>query len=109
MAEVRQRKGKKEEPLGARIVELGTDDESDTPVPKPTRKPSTKKLVDNDDEGYSPWVDILRVLSFLVFASCGLSYLVSGGESFTWSLRAPPKYMQMDWWKAQFVRVPFLP
>ncbi|KAI4859799.1 cytochrome b5 [Hypoxylon rubiginosum] len=102
MAEVRQRKGKKEEPLGARIVELGTDDESDTPVPKPTRKPSTKKLVDNDDEGYSPWVDILRVLSFLVFASCGLSYLVSGGESFTWSLRAPPKYMQMDWWKAQF-------
>lgn len=94
--------------MGARVVELATDDESDTPVPpkpKPaTKKASTRELVD-DDEGYSPWVDVLRVLSFLVFASCGLSYLISGGESFTWNMRAPPKYLQVDWWKSQFVRV----
>lgn len=91
--------------MGARVVELATDDESDTPVPpkpKPaTKKASTRELVD-DDEGYSPWVDVLRVLSFLVFASCGLSYLISGGESFTWNMRAPPKYLQVDWWKSQF-------
>jgi hypothetical protein len=62
-----------------------------------------QKLEDEDDE-YSPWVDILRVLSFLVFASCALSYLVSSGESYTWGMKHPPKYLQVDWWKSQFVR-----
>ncbi|KAI2631870.1 cytochrome b5 [Hypoxylon sp. NC1633] len=106
MAEVRQRKGKKDEkPTTTAIVEELEPSESDTPAPnsKPkstAKKPTPEKLID-EDEQYSPWLDILRVLSFLVLASCGLSYLVSGGESFTWSLRAPPKYMQLDWWKTQ--------
>ncbi|KAI0974749.1 putative heme binding protein [Xylaria arbuscula] len=60
-----------------------------------------KQKLDDDDE-YSPWVDILRVISFLVFASCALSYLISGGETFTWGMKHPPKYLQTDWWKAKF-------
>ncbi|KAI0378341.1 cytochrome b5 [Hypomontagnella monticulosa] len=101
MAEIRQRKGK--EPVRTAIVEeLSTsEDEKPKPKPAPKRKPSTKERL-NDDEAYSPWVDVLRVISFLVVASCALSYLVSGGETFTWNMRAPPKYMQLDWWKAQF-------
>ncbi|KAI1210482.1 cytochrome b5 [Annulohypoxylon truncatum] len=102
MAEIRQRKGKgpaKDESYRTAIVEELDTSESDTPAP-PKPKPSVKELV-TDEEEYSPWVDILRVISFLIVASCGLSYLVSGGESFTWNMRAPPKYMQLDWWKTQ--------
>ncbi|KAI1373787.1 cytochrome b5 [Hypoxylon crocopeplum] len=104
MAEVRQRKGKKDDqkPATTAVVEELDTSESDTATSKPKSKskPSLKERVD-DDEAYSPWIDILRVLSFLIVASCGLSYLISGGESFTWSLRAPPKYMQLGWWKSQ--------
>lgn len=108
MAEIRQRKGKgpaRDDVRTAIVEELDTS-ESDTPAPAPKQpkpKRKTKELVD-DDEEYSPWLDVLRVLSFLFVASCGLSYLVSGGESFFWSMRAPPKYMQLDWWKSQLVR-----
>lgn len=107
MAEIRQRKGKgpaKDDSYRTAIVEELDTSESDTPAP-PKPKPSTKERVNDDDE-YSPWVDILRVISFLLVASCGLSYLISGGESFTWSMRAPPKYMQLDWWKTQLVHPP---
>ncbi|KAI0451805.1 hypothetical protein F5B21DRAFT_485655 [Xylaria acuta] len=59
-----------------------------------------EKVVDEDDE-YSPWVDVLRVISFLIFASCALSYLISSGETFTWGMKHPPKYLQADWWKSK--------
>ncbi|KAH9907956.1 cytochrome b5 [Xylariomycetidae sp. FL2044] len=105
---VRQRKGqasKKEEKPGVTVVEeVNTSDESEAELlsssssPKP--KPTPKGRV-NDEDGYSPWLDVLRVLSFLALASCGLSYLISGGESFTWGVRQYPKYMQVDWWKEQ--------
>ncbi|KAJ8129348.1 hypothetical protein O1611_g4284 [Lasiodiplodia mahajangana] len=74
---------------------------------KKNRTPK-EKLEDEDDE-YSPWVDILRVISFLIFASCALSYLISGGETFTWGMKHPPKYLQADWWKAKFVSRSSLP
>ncbi|KAI5862401.1 cytochrome b5 [Durotheca rogersii] len=64
------------------------------------RRPSARERVADDDD-YSPWVDVLRVLSFLVVASCALSYLVSGGESFTWGMQDPPRYLQLRWWQAQ--------
>ncbi|KAI1748526.1 hypothetical protein F4782DRAFT_516938 [Xylaria castorea] len=67
---------------------------------KKNRSPK-EKVVDEDDE-YSPWVDVLRVISFLIFASCALSYLVSSGETFTWGMKHPPKYLQTDWWKSKF-------
>lgn len=64
-----------------------------------------KEKVEEEDEDYNPWVDVLRVISFLVFASCALSYLISSGETFTWGMKHPPNYLQVDWWKAKFVRL----
>lgn len=65
------------------------------------------KTVDADEVEYgNPWVDVLRVLSFLLFVSCGASYLVSGGESFFWSMKVPPKYLRVETWKGLIVRVP---
>lgn len=64
---------------------------------------SPEEKLEEEDDDYKPWVDILRVISFLIFASCALSYLISGGETFTWGMKHPPKYLQADWWKAKFV------
>lgn len=65
------------------------------------------KRVDADEVEYgNPWVDVLRVLSFLLFVSCGASYLVSGGESFFWSMKVPPKYLRLETWKGLIVRAP---
>ncbi|MBE3046163.1 hypothetical protein IMZ48_27220 [Candidatus Bathyarchaeota archaeon] len=61
---------------------------------------------EEDEDRYTPWVDVLRVLSFLFVASCALSYLVSNGESFTWGMKHKPNYMRVDWWKSHFVRLP---
>lgn len=58
------------------------------------------------EDGYAPWVDILRVLTFLLFASCGLSYLISGGESLTWGMKNKPNYLKLDYWKSKLVRSP---
>ncbi|KAI1438606.1 hypothetical protein GGR50DRAFT_370378 [Xylaria sp. CBS 124048] len=66
---------------------------------KKSRTPDEK--VDDEDD-YSPWVDVLRVITFLIFASCALSYLISGGETFTWGMKHPPKYLRREWWKAKF-------
>ncbi|KAK1772775.1 cytochrome b5 [Phialemonium atrogriseum] len=76
----------------------------ETPVEAPepelrkVRKPG-KKL--DDEDAYSPYLDIFRVLTFLFLASCGLSYLVSGGETWSWGMKNPPKYLQTTWWKSQ--------
>ncbi|KAI0013249.1 hypothetical protein F4779DRAFT_564627 [Xylariaceae sp. FL0662B] len=99
---VRQRKAKASAaapfPEGERIIEEVDTSEPDSPAPKP--RPTTEARVEEEDS-YSPWADILRVLSFLILASCALSYLISSGESYTWGLRHPPKYMQLEWWKSQ--------
>jgi predicted heme/steroid binding protein len=101
---VRQRKVKAETAKPAEdapvavVEELSTSDTEDEIVEK--RKPTAAARVEDEDD-YTPWVDILRVLSFLLVASCGLSYLISGGDSFFWGLRHPPKYLQTDWWKSQ--------
>lgn len=56
-----------------------------------------------DDESGSLRLDILRVLTFLFIASCGLSYVISSGESFFWGMQNKPYYLKPDWWKAKFV------
>lgn len=53
------------------------------------------------EDVYSPVLDVFRVLTFLILASCGLSYLISSGESYTWGLKNPPKHLQKDWWTSQ--------
>lgn len=71
-------------------------------APKGKKKSSKARLEEEDD--YSPWIDVLRVLSFLFFASCALSYLISSGESYFWGMKDKPNYLQPKWWKAKFVR-----
>jgi predicted heme/steroid binding protein len=90
---VRQRKLQEKE-------EKKPDAAPDAPKPK-----SARAKVEEEDDAYSPYVDILRVLSFLFVASCGLSYLISGGETWFWGMKNPPNYLQVKWWKSQFVRV----
>lgn len=69
--------------------------------PAPSKRVKSSKKDDADE--YSPWLDILRVLSFLFVASCGLSYVISGGETFFWGMSNKPNYLRPDWWKAKFV------
>ncbi|KAM3531710.1 hypothetical protein MY4038_004393 [Beauveria bassiana] len=58
--------------------------------------------VEEDDEADSLRLDILRVLTFLFVASCGLSYVISSGESFFWGMQNKPYYLKPEWWKAKF-------
>ncbi|OAA63033.1 heme/steroid binding domain protein [Cordyceps fumosorosea ARSEF 2679] len=67
-------------------------------------KQSTKRRT-TDEEDYdssSLRLDILRVLTFLFVASCGLSYVISSGESFFWGMQNKPNYLKPEWWKAKF-------
>ncbi len=112
---VRQRKAKASaaaDPASAQVEEVDTSEaeeiereQEEAEAERLRRKNRTpKQKVDDEDDEYSPWVDVLRVITFLVFASCALSYLISGGETFTWGMKHPPKYLQADWWKAKLVR-----
>lgn len=97
---VRRRKPTSEEDSGAQPdAEVKTD-----------KKKSKKRGTRDDATEYgNPWVDVLRVLSFLLLVSCGLSYLVSGGESFFWTMKVPPKYLRMETWRSMLVRTRHLP
>ena len=77
-------------------------EQSDSPPTKP--KVSKRVNYDEDDDAWSPYIDALRVLTFLFVASCGLSYLVTSGESWFWTMKNPPTYLRADWWKAKIVR-----
>lgn len=67
--------------------------------PKTTRL----EVEDEEEEPVTYWVDILRVLTFLMVASCGLSYLITNGDSWVWGGVNRPQYTTVDWWKAQLV------
>jgi predicted heme/steroid binding protein len=66
---------------------------------------SSKRDVQDDDK-FSFYLDILRVLSFLIVASCGLSYVVTGGGSWTWGGVQLPEYARTAYWKEKFVSCP---
>ncbi|CAK7262842.1 hypothetical protein SEPCBS119000_000192 [Sporothrix epigloea] len=94
--------------LEPRIVDVTdmTDEDEDKPLPPPSKTQSTRKSqkrarIEEEDD-YSPYLDILRVLTFLLLASCGLSYLVSGGESYFWGMKQRPDYLKLSWWKMQY-------
>jgi hypothetical protein len=105
-SKLRQRKAKAEEERDEKKAddvnqdEDGEDGETDAPLQK--TKTRAKVRVDEEDE-YSPWVDVLRVLTFLLLASCGLSYVVTGGESWVWGGVKLPQYARLAYWKAQLV------
>lgn len=60
---------------------------------------------DDDQTSYTPWVDILRVITFIIFASCGLSYVITNGKSFVWGGVSRPDVLRMNWWEEQLVSV----
>lgn len=109
---VRQRKKAAQEASEAAAVEPTPAESSATEedvevIPEPKAKPTPKARLETEDEdhdGYTPWLDIVRVITFLLLASAGLSYLISGGETYTWGMKNPPKYLQVNWWKSHFVR-----
>ncbi|KAM5351857.1 hypothetical protein ACJ41O_004580 [Fusarium nematophilum] len=70
-----------------------------TPTKEPKKRSSTE--VDEEDpwDGYTPYVDVLRVLSFLLLASCGLSYVISGGESWWWGMKHRPDLLTARYYK----------
>ncbi|KAK1723214.1 hypothetical protein CaCOL14_001115 [Colletotrichum acutatum] len=98
-ANLRQRK---------RVEEVDSDGnaiDSDAPLVTTAdkKKKSKKSKKDNTyTDEYSPYLDILRLLSFFFLASCALSYLQSGGESFFWGQKNKPWYMRPDYWKAKW-------
>ncbi|CAK7206837.1 hypothetical protein SEUCBS139899_009643 [Sporothrix eucalyptigena] len=94
--------------LEPRIVDVTdlTDEEGEMPAPPPVKAKSPRKSkkrsrIEEEDD-YSLYLDVFRVLTFLFLASCGLSYLVSGGESFFWGMKNKPDYLKLSWWKMQY-------
>lgn len=84
-----------------RKLEKDTED-TQTPAPAvPAKK--EKKIKSGGGNTESRWVDVARTLTLLFAISCGLSYLVSSGESFFWSMKVPPKYLRREWWQSQIV------
>lgn len=61
----------------------------------------SSKEIDEEDpwDGYTPYVDVLRVITFLLLASCGLSYVISGGESWFWGMKNKPDYLTVKYYK----------
>ncbi|KAH6688537.1 cytochrome b5-like Heme/Steroid binding domain-containing protein [Plectosphaerella plurivora] len=68
-------------------------------TPEPKKKKKSRREVNAEKDGISVWLDVLRVLSFLVVASCGLSYVMSSGESWTWGYKNKPRIMRPEYWK----------
>ncbi|KAF4500184.1 Membrane steroid-binding 2 [Fusarium agapanthi] len=70
-----------------------------TPTKKGKKRSSAK--VDEEDpwDGYSPYLDVVRVISFIIVASMGLSYVISGGESFWWGHKNKPDWMTQRFYK----------
>ena len=94
-AELRQRK--------APAPEAEEKPREEKPRKEKSREEKLREKVEREDET-TPWVDGLRVLTFLFVASCALSYLISSGESFFWGMQNKPYYLRLDWWKSHFVR-----
>lgn len=70
-----------------------------TPTKKGKKTSSSKADQDDTWDGYSPYVDILRVISFLFVASMGLSYVISGGESYWWGHKNKPEWMTQKFYR----------
>ncbi|KAJ4312956.1 hypothetical protein N0V84_009674 [Fusarium piperis] len=60
---------------------------------------SSKDIDDDPWDGYSPYLDVLRVITFLLLASCGLSYVISGGQSWVWGMKNMPDYLTTKYYK----------
>ncbi|EPE07601.1 cytochrome b5-like heme steroid binding domain-containing protein [Ophiostoma piceae UAMH 11346] len=79
-----------------------TPTETQEAAPSKPRKSRKKRLRVEEEDDYSPYLDIVRVVTFLLVASCGVSYLVSNGESYFWGMKNKPDYLKLSWWKLQY-------
>ncbi|KAM0426946.1 hypothetical protein ACHAPT_007844 [Fusarium lateritium] len=69
-------------------------------TPEETKKRSSTEIDEEDPwDGYTPYVDVLRVITFLLLASCGLSYVISGGKSWFWGMKNKPDYLTVKYYK----------
>ncbi|EJT71806.1 hypothetical protein GGTG_11059 [Gaeumannomyces tritici R3-111a-1] len=76
---------------------------------EPGKKDKTaQELADEEDAATNPWLDMLRLAVGLLIAYCGLSYLATGGETFSMGYEVPMKYMQFDWLKSKFQNPTFM-
>lgn len=64
-------------------------------------RPAARAARDENDT--SSRLDILRFLILLLVASCGLSYVITGGDSLFWGIKNKPDVLRVDWWKAKTV------
>lgn len=96
-SELRQRK-----PLPGQ-GEVEEEEEELFEKPKPGAKPIkiSKYTVtgEEEDDPSSPWLDGLRVLTFLALVFCVSSYVISGGESWFWGMKDKPDYVKLSYWK----------
>ncbi|CAM1504005.1 Fc.00g015960.m01.CDS01 [Cosmosporella sp. VM-42] len=102
-SELRLRKPLPEEVHEPKREHVEDADEIEDEPPKKIRKvkksaKSNSPTIDDEDDD-SPWLDVLRVLTFLFLASCALSYTISGGETFFWGMKQKPDYLRVDYWK----------
>ncbi|EFX06317.1 heme steroid-binding domain protein [Grosmannia clavigera kw1407] len=103
---VRQRKPTKADPADTETVTPTKLESTVTPAeetPKKAAKKSRKvrSRIEEDDET-TPWLDVVRVISFLFVVSCGLSYLITNGESWFWGFKDRPDILQTSWWKQKY-------
>lgn len=76
---------------------------------EPEKKDKTaKQLADEEDAATNPWLDMLRLVVGLLLAYGGLSYLITGGETFSMGYEVPMKYMHLDWLKSKFQKPIYL-
>ncbi|KAM0561727.1 hypothetical protein ACHAPJ_002896 [Fusarium lateritium] len=93
-----------ESTLRQRKAQPKNESESEVSEPStPTKKGKKRSSADVDQEdpwdGYSPYLDVLRVITFVIVASMGLSYVISGGESFWWGHKNKPDWMTQKFYK----------
>ncbi|KAK4038147.1 hypothetical protein C8A01DRAFT_48204 [Parachaetomium inaequale] len=107
MAEEASARRRKPEPKTTKSAESDpAESQDETPeqaAPKKSKKKSAQDRLDDDNDSSSSYfLDTFRVLTFLVLAYVGLSYLVSSGETYSYGIADPSKYTKLDWWKKQF-------
>ncbi|EHA56748.1 hypothetical protein MCOR02_004650 [Pyricularia oryzae] len=67
-----------------------------TKIDPSTTKIRTKKEIEDEEDVYYPWWDLLRLAVGLTIAYCGLSYLATGGETYSIGYQVPMKYLHLD-------------
>ncbi|KAF5019932.1 hypothetical protein F66182_8055 [Fusarium sp. NRRL 66182] len=100
---LRQRKPQQKDESDPSLSEPSTP----TKKGKKSKKRSSTEIDQEDPwDGYSLWLDALRVITFLIVASMGLSYVISGGESFWWGQKNKPEWMTTKFYKDKILGPP---